>query len=137
MGARELQSWHVKKSTEKFTIPCALPLSLSKVFFSCTGSLYPYLENATYLRSGPLELKGVGVDFQIVSFFWDFLKKSKIEKSTDSLVLWLYLKTIFINLLKLVKIFTKKRHFDHFYVAVIINFGKIGFFQIEFSAWRG
>ena len=80
MGARELQSWHVKKSTEKFTIPCALPLSLPKVFFSCTGSLYPYLENATYLRSGPLELKGVGVDFQKVSFFGIFLKNRKWKK---------------------------------------------------------
>jgi phosphopantetheine adenylyltransferase len=41
----------------------------------------------------------------------------------------MYPKTIFINKLKLVIIFTKKRRFDHFYVAVIINFEKSDFFK--------
>jgi phosphopantetheine adenylyltransferase len=48
----------------------------------------------------------------------------------------MYPKTIFINKLKLVIIFTKKRRFDHFYVAVIMNFEKIGFFKSNFRHER-
>ena len=126
----------IPKSTEKLTHSSALSLNHWIFFFSCTGSLYPYLEYTTNLRYRPPDVKGIGIDFQKVPFFGIF---EKIENSKKQLYNSLYDCT-FINIKKLIVFnnnFTKIMRFGHFYVLKSEKFGKSGIFEIDFSAWRG
>ena len=126
----------IPKSTEKLTHSSALSFNHWIFFFSCSGSLYPYLEYTTNLRYRPPDVKGIGIDFQKVPFFGIF---EKIETNKKLLYYYLYDCT-FINIKKFNVInnyFTKKMRFGHFYVLKSEKFGKSGNFEMDFSAWRG
>ena len=124
----------IPKSTEKLTHSSALSLNHWIFFFSCTGSLYPYLEYTTNLRYRPPDVKGIGIDFQKVPFFGIF---EKIE--TNKKLLYYYLHDCtFINIKKFIVInnyFTKKMRFGHFYVLKSEKFGKSRFFGMKGLNW--